>query len=36
MFKYTQFCNFERAQAFFKIVAQASEGGDFLHIFLRF
>ena len=36
MLKYTQFCNFKRAQAFFKIAAQASEGGYFLNIFLMF
>ena len=33
MSKYTQFCNFWRAQAFFKTAAQTSEAGDFLNIF---
>ena len=36
MMKYTQFCNVERAQAFFKTAARASEAGDFLNIFSRF
>ena len=36
MVKFTQFCNFEKAQGFFKIAARASEAGDFLNIFLRF
>ena len=33
MLKYAPFCNLQRAQAFFKIAAQASEAGDFLNIF---
>ena len=36
MLKYTQFCNAERARAFFKTAARASEAGDFLNIFSRF
>ena len=36
MLKFTQYCNFQRAQAFFSIAAQASEAGDFLNIFLLF